>query len=190
MPTLPGSCSLRQSLRFRFRGLFLQAGCAGPEDLKGVARRAEPELFSNSPLDVFKFRHKKLDRVAARGANHVVVRSAVQAEFVTRHPIMKVDLVGEAALGKQFESAIDSCIANAGIALPYQPMQFLGAEMVARVNKHIENTIALGTPLEPLFAKMLGKDAGSLSGQIYAIRVHFIDALFRCGAQGFLLPRL
>jgi hypothetical protein len=37
---------------------------------------------------------------------------------------------------------------------------------------------------------MLGKDAGSLSGQIYAIRVHFIDALFRCGAQGFLLPRL
>jgi len=178
MPTLRGSCSLRPSLLSRLCGLFLQAGCAGPEDLKGVTRRAKPKLTTNSALDVFKFRNKKLDRITARGANHVVVRSTIQAEFVARDPIVKIDLISKTALGKQLESAIDGCIADAGIALSHQPMQFLGAEMVARGYEHIKNAVALCTLLEPLFAKMLGKDAGSLSGQISAIRVHLIDALF------------
>ena len=186
MRTLRGSCSLRQSLLFRLRGLLLQAGCASPEDLKGVPRRAKPELMANSALHVFQFRHKELYGVAARGANHVMVRSAIQAEFVARDPIVKIDLISEAALSKEFQGTIHSRIADAGIALSYQPMQLLGTEMVARRQKHVENAVALAALLESFVAEMYGEDASGLPDQILAIWMHFIDAFLHCGAQGFL----
>jgi hypothetical protein len=124
-----------------------------------VTRWLKPELLADPPLDVFKFRNKKLDGIAACGANHVMMRSTVQAELVARYSIVKIDLIGDAALRQELESAINSRITDAGIAFPHEPMQLLGAEMVARGEEHVENTVTLRTLLEALFAQMSSKDA-------------------------------
>ncbi len=88
-----------------------------------------------------------------------MVRSTVQAEFVARYSIVELDLISEAALRQELEGAINSCITDAGIALPHEPVQLLGAEMVAGGEKHVENAVALRTLLETLFAQMSRKDA-------------------------------
>ena len=187
MRTHRGSCSLRRSLRSS--GLFLQAGCAGAEDLKGVPGRLKPELLTYSVFDLFEFRYKELDRIAAGGANHMMVRSTVQAKLIARDPVVKIDLIGKAALCEELERAIDGRIADAGIALPHQPMQLLGAEMLTRGEKDVEDAVAFGTLLKAFLAEMRSKDSQSFCGQILAIRTHIVDTFFRRRAQG-LLARL
>jgi hypothetical protein len=124
-----------------------------------VTQRPKPELLANPALDVLKLGRKKLDRIATCGANHVMVRPTVQAEFVARHSILELDLIGEAALRQELEGAVNSRITDAGIALPHKPMQLLSAEVVVCGEKHVENTVTLRTLLEALFAQMSGKDA-------------------------------
>lgn len=147
-------------------------------------------MSSNAALHVFQFRYKELNGITTGRANHVVVRSTVQAVFVTRHPVVKIHLVGEATLDKQFESAINSRIADARIALPCKSIQLLDAEMITRGEEYVENAVALGAPFEAFFAEAIGKKAHSLCYQICAIRMRVVDAIFSCGTQGFLLRRL
>ena len=130
-------------------------------------------------LDIFKFQYKKLDGIAACCAHHVMVRSTFQAELVTRYSIVKIDLIGEAALCQKLESAVDSRIADAGIAMPHKPMQLLGAEVVTGGEKHAENTVSFRTLLEALFAQMRCKYAQSLRGQILATRTQVVHPFFR-----------
>lgn len=138
----------------------------------------KPELLTDPAFDVFELGHKKLDGIATCRANHVMVRPTVQAEFVPRYTIVKIDLIGETALRQKLESAINSRIADAGIALPHKPVQLLGTEMVTRGKKHVENTVAFRTLLKAFFAEMSRKDAQCLSGQIFAIRPHVVHPLF------------
>ena len=183
MQTLRGSCSLRRSLRSSSWGTILQTLCASSKDLKGVTQWPKPELSTNSALNLFKFRHKELNGIAASRANHVMVRSAVQAELVAGYPIVKIDLIGEAALCQELESTINSRIADAGIALPHKPVQLFGAEVVTRGEKYVENAVALRALLETLFAEMSSEHTQGLFGQILATRTYVVDPFFRCGAQ-------
>jgi hypothetical protein len=129
-----------------------------------VTQWPKPELLTYSALDVFEFRYKKLDRIPACRANHMMVRPAVQAELVARYSIMKINLIGKTALCQEFESTINSRIADAGVPLPHKPMQLLGAEMVACGEKHVENTVPFRALLEAFFMQMGSQDAVCFSG--------------------------
>jgi hypothetical protein len=143
-----------------------------------VTHWPKPELLTYPAFDILKLWNKKLDGIATCRANHVMVRPTVQAELVARHTIVKIDLIGETALRQELESAINSRIADAGVALPHEPVQLLGAEMVARGEKHVEDTVAFRTLLKAFFAEMSRKDAQCLSGQVLATRSHVVHPLF------------
>jgi hypothetical protein len=147
--------------------------------LKGVTQWPKPELLADPALDVLKLGHKKLDRIAACRANHVMVRPTVQAVLVARYSIVEIDLVGETALGQELEGTINSCIADAGVALPHEPVQLLGAEMVTRGEKYVKNTVAFHTLLEALLAQMSSQNAQSLRSQILATRTQVVHPFFR-----------
>lgn len=151
--------------------------------MEGVARGKKAELFPNPALHIFQFRHEELDGISTDRANHMVMRSAVQAVLVSRDPVVKVDFEGEAALNKKLKCAVHRRVADAGIVLSNKPMQLLDAQMIARGEEHIENALAFSALLEALFAKMTGKKTQSLCGQICAIRMHVVDPFFRCRAQ-------
>jgi hypothetical protein len=146
--------------------LFSETGLTCAEDLERVARWSKPEFSADGALHLFQLRGEELDRVATRSAHHVMVRSPIQAELVARDAVVKIDFVGKSALGQQLDGPVDSRVANAWIALFDNAVEILGAEVIAREEKHLENPVALCTLLEPFFPEMSGEDLLRFDGQL------------------------
>ena len=140
-----GSCNLLSNSVFS--GFLFRAAVAGSEDLEGVAKRDESELLAYPARHSLQFGREKLDRVAARCADHMVMRAPIQAALISDHSIPKIDLIGQAALCKQLQSSVDGCIADARIALSYSPMKLLDTEVLASRQEYLENAVSLSTLL-------------------------------------------
>src|SRR5512141_1083672 len=91
MPTRRGRFSSLPS--FRSSGLLVAALLAKAVDLEIVAAGREGESFSDARGHCFDLRRKKLDRVSARRANHVVMGAPVQTALVAGHAVVELDFI-------------------------------------------------------------------------------------------------
>ena len=64
-------------------------------------------------------RRKKLDYPTAFGADHVVMVLMFEVMFVVGFVVAKADLTGEAGLGEQFQSAVNSRMSHCRILFLY-----------------------------------------------------------------------
>lgn len=133
-----------------------------------MAGRGELKLRSNATLNFFEFGCEKFDRIAARGADHVVMGTAVQAVFVARHAILEIHLEGQATLSEQPERSIDGCVADAGILFSDEAVEFFRAQVSPCVQENLKDAIALGALLQALLAQVRGEDALCLPKQLAA----------------------
>jgi hypothetical protein len=146
----------------------LPAGLAGSEDLEAVAQGREVKLVSNAALHFFDFGGEEFKGVAARGADHVVMRAAIQAVLVTDDSVLKIDLEGQPAMGEQLEGSIDGGVPDGRIRPLDEPMQVVGAEVVAGIKEDFEDAVAAGAMLEAFFAEIPDEDAFCDAMQILA----------------------
>src|ERR1022692_1180843 len=123
--------------------LFLLAGLAYAVNLEGVPRRQVLVLAANFLFNAFDVAREELHRAAAFGADHVVVIAAIVLVLVTSHTVIEGHFAGQPALGQQLQSAIDGGKSDARVVFLDQPIQFVGGEMVAGVEKRAQYGIAL-----------------------------------------------
>jgi len=105
-------------------------------------------LSANLLLEQSNLGREEFDRTAAIRTHHVVMAAAVVLMLVTRNPVVKRDLAGQAAFREQFERAVHGGIADAGVLLLDQPMEFIGREVIASFEKGAQNRVALGRLLQ------------------------------------------
>lgn len=87
-------------LSFRSEGIFGLSPCvlllltclAGPVDLKIVAHRDKMKLLADPAFYFFNLGCKKLHRVAALCADHVVMRAPVKSMLKPFHTVVELDL--------------------------------------------------------------------------------------------------
>ncbi len=144
------------------------AGLAGSQDLETVAQGLEVKLVSYAALHFFDLGREEFNGVTARGADHVVMRAAIQAVLVTRHAVLKIYLEGQPAMGEQLERSIDGGVADGGIRLLDEPMQVLGTEVVVGIKEHFEDAVSAGAVLKAFFAEVPDEDALCDAMQILA----------------------
>jgi hypothetical protein len=96
----------------------------------------------------------------------MMVRSAIQAVFITRDPVLKIDLDSEPAVSEQLQRAIDSCVPDIGIFHPHKPMEIIGAEVLAGFKENLDDQISPGTLLQALLAKVTAQNPFSDLKQI------------------------
>ncbi len=63
-------------------------------------------------------------------------------------PSWKGNFAGQSALGQQLESTVDGCVADAGVFLLDEAVQFVGGEVVAGFEEGAQDGIALSGLLE------------------------------------------
>lgn len=126
--------------------LFL-AGLAGPVDLKSVQRCLVVEPLPDTLLNLFDLWRKEFDGIAACHTDHMMMITPVEAVFESGDSIAELQFGGQAALNKKPECAVYGRIANRGLSLQNQIVQFLRREMVASFQKDTKNGIALRTPI-------------------------------------------
>ena len=89
----------------------------------------------------------------------MVVSAAVQPMLIAHHPILKIDLESQPALREQLERPVNGRVPDARVFLLDQPMQILGAEVFAGIEKHLENAVSLGALLQSFFTQIPTQDA-------------------------------
>ena len=127
--------------------MLFQTALAGSKNLEGVTRRFEMELVTNATLHLLKFRREEFNGIAARGADHMVVGSTIEAVFVSHYPVLKIHFERQATLSEQLQRSIDGRIPNGRILLFDKPMQVLCAQVIPGVQKHFKNPVPLCTLL-------------------------------------------
>src|ERR1017187_6194010 len=128
--------------------LLLLTAFAYAVNLESVARRQVLVLAANFLLNAFNLAREELYRAAAFGADHVMVIAAIVLVLVTSHAVIEGHFAGQPALGQQLQSAIDGGKSDALVVFLDQPIQFVGGEMVAGVEKGSQNGVALPGKLE------------------------------------------
>ncbi len=89
----------------------------------------------------------------------MVVSATVQPMLIAHYAILKIDLESQPALGQQLERPVNGCIPDARVFLLHQPMQILGAEVFARIEKHLKNAVSLAALLQSFFTQIPTQDA-------------------------------
>lgn len=130
-------------------GLLLLALVADAVDLEGVAGGEVAVFAADLLFYFFDLRGKELDRSAAFGADHVVMAVPVVLALVTGHAVVELHLAGEAAVGQQFEGAVDGGEADTGVGALDEVVQFFGGEMLVGFQEGAQDGIALAGVLQP-----------------------------------------
>src|SRR5271169_275165 len=131
---------------------------ADPIDLKRVPGGEVVIPAADFLFELADFLGKKLNGTATTGANHVVMTAAVVLVLVTGNAVVEGDFAGQATLRQQFQRAVDGGIADAGVLLLHQAVEFIGGKMVAGFEERMQNDVALGGLLEAHALQMLVKD--------------------------------
>lgn len=113
-------------------------------NLEGVTGGDVAVLAANFLFELADFGREEFHRTAASSAYHVMVAAAVVLVLVAGNAVMKRDFTGEAALSQKFQRAVDGGVADTGIFLLDEAMQFVGGEVVAGFEEGAEDGIALG----------------------------------------------
>jgi hypothetical protein len=107
-------------------GVFLAAIFTNTVNLKSVTGSGVIVSASNFLLQLIYFVRKELHRTAALGTNHMVMAAPVVLMFIAGDAIVESDFAGQSAFRQQLESAVYRCVADAGVFLLDQPVQFIG----------------------------------------------------------------
>ena len=166
----------------------LAAVLADPVDLKGVPRGREVILAADFLLQLADFRREELDGTPAIGADHVVVAAPVVLMFVTGDPVMEGNFAGEATLGQQFQGTVYGGVSDARIFFLHQPMEFVGGEMVAGLQKCAQDRIALGSLFQADALEMTVQDVLRLADHLAGKRRLVVDALLEHGLRVRITP--
>src|SRR5579863_7084924 len=109
----------------------------------------------------------------------MVMAAAVVLMLVASDAIVEGDFAGQAALGEQFERAVDGGVADAGILLLHQAMQLIGGKVIAGFEKGAEDGIALRGLLEADALEMLVKNTLSFPDHLQGDGGLVINALLQ-----------
>jgi hypothetical protein len=127
------------------------------------------------------FLRKKFYRAAALGADHVVMAAAVVLVLEARNPIVKGDFAGQSAFGEQFQRAIDSGIADAGVFFLHEAVQFISGKMVAGFEEGPQDGISLAGLLEAHAFEMAVQNALGFANHLAGDGGLIIDAFLQHG---------
>lgn len=84
-----------------------------------------------------------------------MVAAAVELVFVASHAVMEGNFAGQAALRQKLQGAIHRGESDLGIFFSRQAEQFVGGEVIARLEKGAKNGIALVRVLQAYALEML-----------------------------------
>ncbi len=121
---------------------------ADPVDLKSMPRRKVVILEADLLFELSDFLGKKLDGTPALRANHVVVAAAIVLMLVAGDAVVEGNFAGQAAFRQQFQRAVDRGVADAGVFLLHQAVEFVGGEVVASLQERAQDSIALASLLQ------------------------------------------
>jgi hypothetical protein len=148
-----------------------------------VARGEIVILAADFLLKVPNLLGEELDRTSAFRANHVVMAAAVVLVLVAGNAVVKGYLTGQAALGEQFERAVDRGVSDPCVSFLHQSMEFVGREMVARFEEGTQNRVALGSLLQSNAFQMPVENLLGLADHLAGEDRLVIDALLEHGGQ-------
>jgi hypothetical protein len=154
--------------------LFL-ARFARSVDLEPVRSCLVVESLSDTVFNFFDFRREELNGVTTGCADHMMVRTTVEAVFEPGHAITELHLSGQSTLGKESQCPIYSGIANGGMFLAHQVEQFLCCEVIAGCQEDTENYIAPRASFQPQLQQVLVKNF--LGGRQQVLARPNIDSL-------------
>lgn len=147
---------------------FLLAGFTSAVNLETVLRRYVMESLSGALLDLLNLGGKELDGIAAHRADHVVMVAPIEAMFESSYSIAKLNLGSQTALSEEPKRAIDGRVADGGLLLLNQMMQFLSGEVIASCQKNSQDRISLRTAFEAELHQVLIQNLLSCSDYAFA----------------------
>jgi hypothetical protein len=161
---------------------LLAAGFAGAIDLKTVLGCHVMKFLSNTTFDLLNLGREELDRIAARRADHVVMVASIHVMLEPGYAVAKLNFFRQAALNKEFKRAIDGGIADSGLLLLNQVMQFFSGKVIAGCKEDPQNCVPLRTPLESKLGQVIvqnplcGRDVVENAGPgIYSFLWHLFQ---------------
>src|ERR1035438_8366526 len=157
----------------------LSARFANTIDLKGVASGEVMMPAANLVLDLSDFLGEKFHRCAAFGADHVVMTAAVVLVLIARDAVLKGDCAGQSAIGEQLECPVDGGEADARVGLFDQPVQFVGGQVLASLQKCSQDGVALSGLLQANAAQMLEEDSFRLADALGRDAGLIVDSLLQ-----------
>jgi hypothetical protein len=140
------------------RSVLLSASVTDSINLKRVPSRQVAILLTDFPLKIFKAGRKEFDRTAALGAHHVVMASAVVLMLEAGDPIVKSDHAGKAAIGQEFQCAVNRGVTDARVLFFHQAVEFVGRKMFPRLQERAKNRVALLRLFQTHALEMVPKD--------------------------------
>ena len=164
--------------------ILLAAVFAYPINLKRMPGREVVIFPANFLLQMTYLLREEFDRTAAIGAYHVVMTAPVVLVLVTSDSIMECHFARQATLCQQFERAVDSRIADAGVFLLYQTMEFVRRKMVTGFQKGAQNRIALRGLLQPHAFQVAVQNLLGLANHLAGESGLIINALLQHAGKG------
>ena len=154
------TCHLETCRRFLLAFLFPGAATisADADDAQQMLRNLKSMFGRHRVLNRFQFSREEFNHLAAFGTDHVVMVLMFVIVFVVRAAITKPDFTREAGVGQQFKRAIYGRMTDARIFFLDQAVKILAGKMFLGTQKHIQNQISLGGPLQALSLNMLKKN--------------------------------
>ena len=134
-------------------------------------------------FDFPDFGREEFHRRSALGAHHVVMAAAVVLVFVAGNAVVEGDFAGESALGEEFQSAINSGVADAGVFFLDETVKFVGGEVVTGFEEGAEDGVALRGLLESDIFEVAMKDVLRLADHLPRDGGLIIDALLQYRAH-------
>jgi hypothetical protein len=162
---------------------LLSALFAHAVDLKGVAGCQVVVLASDFPFQFPDLGRKEFNGGATFGAYHVVMAAPVVLMFVARDAVMKGDFAGQAAIGQELQGSVDGRESDVRVLLLYQPMQFVGREVLAGFQKRAQDGAALFRLFEPHAFEVPQKDTFSFANVLPRNRWLIVDAFLQHGVR-------
>ena len=107
--------------------------------------------------------------------------AAVVLVFVARDAVVEGDFAGESAFGQEFQRAIDSGVADAGVFFLDEAVKFVGGEVVAGFEECAEDGIALGSLLKAYVFEVAMEDVLRFADHLPGNGGLIVDALLQHG---------
>src|SRR5262249_53229645 len=141
-------------------------------------KRLEPILANDVVLDSLDLFAVKLEQSSASCADQVIVVPVFVVVFVQGAPVVRLELPGEPAILKKFESAIYGCEANRRVLGLYQGIEHFARYVTFSIQKHIQYQVALSSLFQPALLKVLMKYAQFLAFHLSVLLVlHYTPVL-------------
>lgn len=144
-----------------------------------MARRQVVVFPADFLFQLFKFRGEEFHRRATFGADHVVVSAAVVLVLVAGDAVVEGDFGGEPALGEELEGAIHGGEADLRVLFANLAVEFVGGQVVALLEKSLQDRVALAGQLQPYPLKVPMEDVGRLAEHFTRDGRLIIDPLWK-----------